>query len=168
MIELTPEVKEFIEDNIDLIENNCWDQIYDNATFTLDSESTGVLTTILLHQGIDPIELQGLDYIPDYYLSDAPISSFRIPRAIHSLGEGCFSYTGLTSITIPENVKVLRDYVFYECAVLTKVTFEGSCNGVDIGSRVFHGCPDELVIRCKKGSDVDTYAHWMKYNVEYI
>ena len=166
MSELTFEVKEFIEQNIDLIEDKRWDEVYENATFNLDSESTGKFTKAMLDIGLDPIAEQGLDWIPDYYLSDTSIVEFDIPNTIHSLGEGCFSYTSIIKIIIPESVKTLRDYVFYECSALKEVTFLDDV--VDIGSRVFYGCPDELVIKCKKNSYVDEYTHLMNLNVEYI
>ena len=163
---LTFEVKEFIEDNIDLIEENRWDEVYDNAAFNLDSDSTGIFTKAMLDIGLNPITEQGLDWIPDYYLSGTSITKFTIPNTIHSLGEGCFSYSSLEKITIPASVKTLRDYVFYECGTLKEVTFIDDV--VDIGSRVFYGCSDELVIKCKENSYVDEYTHQMNLNVEYI
>lgn len=166
MRELTFEVKEFIEQNIDLIEENRWDEVYDNATFNLDSESTGAFTKAMLDIGLDPIREQGLDYIPDYYLSDSTLTTYDIPSNVHHLGEGCFSYSGLSSITIPESVSTLGNYVFYECELLEEVIVLG--NIVDMGSRVFWGCSDSLVIRCKQDSAIDTYAREMNLTVEYI
>ena len=65
IMELTFEVKEFIEDNIDLIEDRAWDQVYDNARFNLDSESMGLFTEAILSIGETPLDV--LEYIPDYY-----------------------------------------------------------------------------------------------------
>ena len=117
---LTFEVKEFIEDNIDLIESGAWDQIYDNAKFTLDSESTGNFTEAMLAIGEDPLDT--LDYIPDYYLSEAKIESFNIPDHIHELCEGCFSYSSLKEIVIPDSVTTIGMYAFYECPQLKRIT----------------------------------------------
>ena len=83
MRELTFEVKEFIEQNIDLIEEKRWDEVYDNAEFNLDSESTGAFTKAMLDVGLDPIREQGLDYIPDYYLSDSTVTTYDIPSNVH-------------------------------------------------------------------------------------
>ena len=166
MNELSFEVKEFIEDNIDLIEEKRWDEVYDNATFNLDSDSTGQFTQAVLSIGLDPIAEQGLDWIPDYYLSSTSITSFNIPNTIHSLGEGCFSYSSLRRIIIPASVQTLRDYVFYECNKLEEVIFLGDVR--DIGSKVFYNCSLDLVISCKKNSYVDEYADQMNIRVNYI
>ena len=166
MSELTFEVKEFIEQNIDLIEEKRWDEVYDNASFNLDSDSTGAFTKAILDIGLDPITEQGLDWIPDYYLSSTSITSFNIPNTIHSLGEGCFSYSAIKRITIPESVETLRDYVFYDCANLEEVVVLGDTK--DIGSRVFYGCSENLVVKCKENSPVDIYCHQMNINVEYL
>lgn len=166
MSELTFEVKEFIEQNIDLIEEKRWDEVYDNASFNLDSESTGKFTKAMLDIGLDPIAEQGLDWIPDYYLSDVNLTTFNIPDTIHHLGEGCFSYSSLKSITIPESVETLGDYVFYECAKLEEVIVLGDIR--DIGSRVFYDCSENLVVKCKENSPVDIYCHQMNINVEYL
>ena len=161
---LTFEVKEFIEDNIDLIEENRWDEVYDNAAFNLDSDSTGIFTKAMLDIGLNPITEQGLDWIPDYYLSGTSITKFTIPNTIHSVGEGCFSYSSLEKITIPESVKTLRDYVFYGCGQLKEIIFLGDIT--DIGSRVIYGCSEDLKIICKKGSHISEYYIGMK--MEYI
>ena len=166
MKQLTFEVKEFIEENIDLIEENRWDEVYDNASFNLDSDSTGMFTKAMLDIGLDPVAEQGLDWIPDYYLSGTSITEFTIPNTLHSLGEGCFSYSSLKTITIPESVETLRDYVFYECANLEEVIVLGDTR--DIGSKVFYGCSENLVVKCKEKSPVDIYCHQMNIHVEYI
>ena len=166
MSKLSFEVCYFIEENIELIEEKRWDEVYDNALFNLDSESTGKFTQAMLSLGIDPIAEQGLDWIPDYYLSDVAITEFSIPNTIHSLGEGCFSYSDLKRITIPASVETLRDYVFYECAKLEEVIVLGDLS--DIGSKIFYGCPENLVVKCKEDSPFGIYCRHMNMNVEYI
>ena len=167
MKQLTLRLKEFIEENIDLIEENRWDEVYENASFDLDStDSTGMFTEAMLDIGLDPIAEQELDWIPDYYLSGTSITEFTIPNTIHSLGEGCFSYSSLKTITIPASVETIRDYVFYECANLEEVIVLGDTR--DIGSKVFYGCPENLVVKCKERSPFETYCHQMNIHVEYI
>lgn len=160
------EVKEFIEQNIDLIEEKRWDEVYDNATFNLDSESTGKFTEAMLKLGIDPLSEQGLDWIPDYYLSDSSIIDFKIPKIVHSLGEGCFSYSSLQRIIIPKSVETLRDYVFYECSKLTDIMFLGDVK--DIGSDIFYGHSVDLIVKCKEGSYIADYCTEQNIAVEYI
>ena len=166
MSELTFEVKEFIEQNIDLIEEKRWDEVYDNASFNLDSDSTGIFTKAMLDTGFDPIKEQELDWIPDYYLSSTSITHFAIPNTIHSLGEGCFSYSSLQRIIIPKSVETLRDYVFYECSKLTNITFLGDVK--DIGSDIFYGHSVDLIVKCKEGSYIADYCTEQNIKVEYI
>lgn len=161
MTNLTSEVKEFIEDNIDLIEARAWDQIYDNAKFTLDSESTGKFTEIMLSIGEDPLET--LNYIPDYYLSDAKIESFNIPDHIHQLCEGCFAFSSLKGIVIPDSVTTIGVYAFYECPQLKLVVIPPSVKTIDVNA--FHAF--DGVIVCKEGSEADNYADFYEFEVEY-
>lgn len=158
---LTFEVKEFIEDNIDLIEDKAWDQIYDNAKFTLDSESTGKFTEAMLAIGEDPLET--LDYIPDYYLSDAKIESFNIPNHIHELGEGCFSYSSLREIVIPDSVTTIGMYAFYECPQLKRVTIPPTVKSIE--GKVFQHT--DCVIVCKQESEANILARFLDLDVEY-
>ena len=158
---LTFEVKEFIEDNIDLIEDRAWDQIYDNARFNLDSESTGGFTLVMLYIGEDPLET--LDYIPEYYLSDANIESFNIPNHILELSEGCFSYSSLKEITIPDSVTTIGMYAFYECPQLKRVVIPSSVQNIEGNS--FY--PFDGVIVCKEGSAAEMYAINCNIDVEY-
>lgn len=168
MVELTFEVKEFIEQNIDLIEQKMWDKVYDNADFTLDSENTGNLTTILLDSGLDPIFEQGLSYIPKYYLSDQKITTFEIPSNITALKEGCFSYSTIQEITIPEAVQEIDDYVFCDCASLKEVTIFSYT--AFISKTAFAYCPKNMIVYCYEGSQVAYRLAELDegFKVEYI
>ena len=163
---MTYQVKEFIQDNKDLIETNAWDQVYDNAIFNLDSESTGELGKIFLDLGIDPIA--ELDYIPDYYLSSTDIKSFTIPNHIHLLSEGCFSYClGLDEIIIPESVEQIAQFAFYACNNLKKITILSN-NLTDLAITAFDMTHPDAVIICKKGTLADSYAQENNFKVQYI
>lgn len=158
---MTDEVKEFIELNIDLIENNEWNKVYDNATIYLDSESTGGLTQVLLDIGIDPLQEQHLDYIPEYYLSGAAIDTFVIPSYIQELQEGCFSYSDIKELHIPEGVRTIGKYAFYECLSLHKIFIPSSVE--DILDEAFD-FTDGVVVYCSEGSYAHEYA--MQHDME--
>ena len=163
---MTHPVKEFIQDNKDLIEENKWDQLYDNAIFNLDSESTGELGKIFLDLGIDPIA--ELDYIPGYYLSSTDITSFTIPNHIHLLSNGCFSYClGLDEIVIPESVTEIAQFAFYACNNLKKITIL-SDNLINLAISSFDMTHPDAVIICKKGTLADHYAQENNFKVQYI
>lgn len=56
------------------------------------------------------------------------------------LGESAFAYSGLTSVTIPESVTRIYDYVFEGCVDLASVTLHD--NITYIGGSAFSGCSD--------------------------
>lgn len=157
MAELTYEVKEFIEDNIDLIEDRAWDQIYDNAKFNLDSESTGGFTNAMLSIGIDPVKDSNLDYIPEYYLTDQSIDTYSIEDSVQSIEEGAFAYSKIKKIVIPESVTSIGSYAFYDCLKLEEVTILSKKLMVT-GSHVFSHFPETLKFRCYENTPV---ASWL-------
>jgi hypothetical protein len=62
------------------------------------------------------------------------LTSASIPNSVNSIGSGAFSYSGLTSITIPGSVTVMSD-AFQYCAQMTSAII---CNGVtSIGAGAF-------------------------------
>lgn len=163
MAELTYEVKEFIEDNIELIEKGSWDQIYDNAKFNLDSESTGGFTNAMLSIGIDPVKDGKLDYIPDYYLADQSIDTYVIEEDVHSIEEGAFAYSKIKKIVIPESITFIGSYAFYDCLKLEEVTIF-SKKLMATGDHVFSYFPETLKIRCYENTPV---AAWLIYEIEH-
>lgn len=158
---MTDEIREFVELNIDLIENHEWNKVYDNATLYLDSESTGGFTQVLLDLGIDPLQEQHLDYIPEYYLSGAAIDTFVIPPHIQELQEGCFCYSDIKELDIPEGVKTIGKYAFYECISLHSIVIPTSV--AEILEEAFE-FTDNVTIYCHEGSYAHNYAtiHNMK------
>lgn len=161
---MTYEVQEFIQDNIELINANEWETVYDNALFTLDSTSTGQVTQCLLQAGVDPVKQGALDHIPEYYLSDADIEQFVIPSGVKELCEGCFSYSKLTSIILPQSVEVIGPYAFYECVNLKHVLVLGDIR--DTGAQAFFN--SSATIHCSEGSLMHKYAEVNELNVEFI
>ena len=162
---MTLSVKEFIQDNKDLIETNAWDQVYDNAIFNLDSDSIGELGKIFLDLGINPIA--ELDYIPDYYLSSTNIKSFTIPNHIYLLSEGCFGYCEqLEEIVIPESVKEIAEFAFYGCSSLKKIVLPKDL--YTLSKTAFDGIHPEAVIYCYKGTVGELFATSNEFKVKYL
>lgn len=59
---------------------------------------------------------------------------------VTAVGESALTYTKLTSITIPECVKVIDTYSFQGSKNLTEVNFAGTPAVTTIGSRAFNSC----------------------------
>ena len=85
MIDLNdvPNIKEWIETHIELIEKEQFDELYKHQEV-----DTSIVTQILLQAGIDP--LKNLDHIPNNYLSGSNISSFSVPTNITRIGSSAF------------------------------------------------------------------------------
>ncbi len=68
--------------------------------------------------------------------SKSSLESITIPEGVTTIGAGAFSWTYITSVTIPSTVRVIGDEAFYYCSNLTKVVIP---NGVKtIGKQAFY------------------------------
>ncbi|MGP1594582.1 MAG: leucine-rich repeat protein [Treponema sp.] len=67
--------------------------------------------------------ISGTFYLPEFIYG----------RKVTQIGSRAFSYSGITSITIPKNVTKIEDWAFYGCKSLTRVIFEEP-NGWKAGS----------------------------------
>lgn len=66
------------------------------------------------------------------------LESITLPSDLETLGTHAFRYAGLTGITIPENVKVLSQYLFAYCDKLSKVELPAGLT--TINGYVFYEC----------------------------
>ena len=153
-------VKNFIEDNVDLIESNSWDIIYEKLNklpiwdkmFTISE-----ITEIVLKAGIDPINY--LSKIPDYYLFRKDIvDEIKLPSKITNIGDlsfqqastlksinlyniekvgiGAFAFSGLTKAEFGKKV-IIETNAFTSCVNL-KILKIG--NNSSIEENAFEGC----------------------------
>ena len=109
-----PELKKFIEENIDLIEAGDFDQLY---KMNVDVPK---FTQVLLEAGIDP--LKNLTYIPPNYLCETDIKEFTVPSHITRIGNSAFwSCEILNKVTLPEGLMFIDDDAFAECHNLWQI-----------------------------------------------
>ena len=91
---MTPELKEFIENNIDLIESNNFVEVYEDLAYDLEpgygtyEQMIGDFTACMLEADIDP--LLHMPYIPTAYLYGQNVSYFGIPTHIDNIGNFAF------------------------------------------------------------------------------
>ena len=143
---MNEQVKKFIENNIDLIEQNKWEEIYKRCEQNLSQKHIGLFTKSLLDCGINPLDL-GLDYIPNYFLNETPnITEFIIPKNIKSIGIWAFNHCDLKKINIPDNVTYIATGAFGFCKSLISINI--SDNVVYIGNDAFTNCDSltEIII----------------------
>ena len=114
------QVKQFIEDNVELIEQNRWEELY-------QKDFPYSFTETLLESGINPLK-QGLNYIPEYFLYKCKvIEEFIIPNNITTIGNLAFcDCTSLTNVVIPNSIKNIGVWAFSDCKSLTSITYLGT------------------------------------------
>ena len=132
------EVKHFIENHIDLIEDEKFKELYKILRDKLTSiELVSEFTETLLSAGIDPADY--MEEIPPHYLGYLEgrnyIQSYIIPNNITSIGSNAFSYcSNLTTVTIGNGVKSIGNSAFNNCSGLTSVTIGNSVTSIGNGA----------------------------------
>ena len=118
---MTQEQKDYIETNIELIENNDWETFFQNAHDGIG----GVLYEAGIYFMDDLIE------IPDWaFYKYEDLTSMIISKGVTRIGRGSFcDCSNLKSIIIPESVTSIGYEAFKNCANLTNIIIP---DGVDI------------------------------------
>lgn len=123
----------FLNKNEDLINNNEWEELYNNCV----KERRGILTKCLLSAELNIIE--EMDKIPDYAFHKDKMKSFTIPNHIKTIGEHAFSLCeNLASITIPNGVTSIGNGAFNGCTNLKSIVIPSSVTS--IGGDAFYKC----------------------------
>ena len=122
------EVKEFIEQYIDLIEDNRFIEIYDKLFISQVKFRYGELTKILLSIDIDPLKY--INVVPLYYLeyekSDWSFERFEVPSNVVQLDDYAFcSCCPIDELILPKSVKTIKAGVFND-ARISKIIYLGT------------------------------------------
>lgn len=134
---MTNEMKNFIEENIELIEDEKFEKLYTLLYYKQSELRPGEFTETLLDADIDPAA--HMKKIPSFYLYESDIQSYVIPNTINSIGTWAFaSCSSLTSITIPNGVTSIDDSAFSGCTSLKSITIPNSVTS--ISREAFYGC----------------------------
>ena len=88
---LSYDVKNFLEENLSLIEAEKFTTLYDTALSTNGVHNVGELTDALLQAGINPLET--LTEVPPLYLDHSVLTTFVVPTHIESLRRSAFSFS---------------------------------------------------------------------------
>lgn len=152
---MSPELKNFINENIDLINENTkesWEDVYKK----IDSKIAGEFTQIILDAGInDPASVLG--YIPKYYLNHCNIQSYIIPSNITHITTNAFSSSSkLISVVIPNSVRSIGYKAFQGCSSLAAIVIPDSV--ISISESAFAWCESlKSVIIPDNVIDIDEY-----------
>lgn len=117
-----PAVKEFIESNIELIDENNFSKLYITAAYNSRPTFVSNITEFLLSANIDPLVY--MDFIPKLYLWHTSTEHFTIPSYIRKIENDAFGFTNLSHITIPSSVISIGVNAFCSCRQLKGVIIE--------------------------------------------
>ena len=125
--------KSFIERNIELIEQEKLNLLYDNAesdilNHKLVPGNMRELTLILKDVfGYEPNQHPSMYAVPSYYRILSDIESFVIPDHIERIKGSAFKNCDrLKEITIPKSIVQIYDQVFFGCNNLKRINYLGS------------------------------------------
>lgn len=170
-MKLKPEVKQFIRDNIRLIDKNDWKSFWLTADEDLDHvifeymHDVCDMTEFLYSCGCNP--LSGIDFIPEGFLCGSDRSSFDIPNGITHIHYGAFSSMDrLTSVVLPETVMYVSSNAFEGCTNLTTVTILNPQTQFSKSS--FERCDNlSTVVYNGTRDDFSTYQDQYSFKVPY-
>lgn len=142
-----------------LLEDYNFTVLYRAAYNYLDTIKIHRVTELLNTLGIDPLDY--LDYIPNDFLSHTQIKSVTIPNHIRGIGIFAFyDCSSLTSVVIPNSVTSIDNYAFCGCDSLTRVTIGSGV--MRIGYKVFESC-----YKLDNINYTDTKDQWSKIKLEH-
>lgn len=144
---LTDESKKFIQDNIELIDNN----EFDTFLKKLNKESSSIkydVINILQSCSID--FLNSVTHIPNYMFSGTNLENVTIPDSVISIGNMAFNNCKkLRSVIIPNSITSLSSGAFHGCTELETITLPESMKR--IGDTAFQFCIKLTSIKIPSG-----------------
>lgn len=144
-------LKNFIENHIDLIENNDFTNLYIDAKEEIPFQ-IGNLTTNLMHAGINPLD--HLNRVVPEMFSNSMINEIELPDNITKIKSQAFlDCFQLSSISIPVSVTEIHDTAFKGCYKLDQIVYEGTVEqwkDLNVSWATFIDCK-AVVITCKDG-----------------
>ena len=117
-------VKKFIEENIELIEQNKFDELYYNAEISLGFLER--MTQVFLDSGIDPLPY--MNHVVPLMYQATDIESIVIPDNIKYLpSRRAFSEcNNLVHVSVPPTLLSFGYETFYKCPNLHTIEFRGT------------------------------------------
>ena len=126
---MTKNVKKFIEDNIELIEQNNFSLLFSKA-FDLTVQQIGELSKVLEDAEIYPLNY--LSYVPSYYMLGTDIEIFAPKPGITYIGRGAFMYCdNLISVDLPEGVEYIHAHAFEDCPNIKELNLPSSLKEIE-------------------------------------
>ena len=106
---LRNDIKIFIESHADLINDNAWGQIYEDAYATF-GEALGLFTDAIIAANINPLDF--LEYVPAYYMIGSSEKKLDIPEGVKYIQDDAFAESKLEYINLPNSLQTIGDNAF--------------------------------------------------------
>lgn len=133
------EICNYIESNIDLIEDNNYEQFF-------NAWNAGGAGNILYEAGID--FLNYVSKIPDRAFIQCEIKDIIIPNNIKIIGAYAFGASDFSYINIPESIHTIENGAFHSCQNLISIDLPDSIT--TIGDGAFSRCHNLKSIKLPK------------------
>ena len=143
-------LKNFIEENIDLIEQKNWRDLYDLASVHIPFQ-IGNLTTNLMYAGINPLD--DIEVVLPEMFADSMIEQIELPVQISVIKRQAFKncYV-LKEITLPAAIIRIEDEAFRDCYDLHTIKYQGTIKHLKMSfpnwehfSKLFDDCATALI-----------------------
>ena len=148
-------LKNFIEENIDIIEKKNWRNLYDLASVHIPFQ-IGNLTTNLMYAGINPLD--DLDVVLPEMFADSMLQKIELPVQISVIKRQAFKNCyELKEITLPPALLRIDDQAFDDCYDLHTIRYPGAIKKLKMSfpnwehfSKLFDDCATSF-IHCTDG-----------------
>ncbi len=114
------------------------------------------------------VELTGGERIGDQaFYQCSMLTSIIIPDSVKVIGNAAFYYcAGLTDIVLPDGVTSIGSYAFYDCTSLTSINIPDGIT--EIADYAFHGCKLASILLPSGLKSIGNYAFYGCYNFTSI
>lgn len=147
---MIPELKQFIEENIDLISDNKFIDVYNKIK---SYAFTRLFTEAMLRADINPLNY--MEAVPPRYLYESNIQDVDIPVGIIVINRYSFAHCHqIKEVTIPEGVIKIGEGAFMSDYALEKLHLPSTLKYIDLGA--FQGC-----IKLKDVTFAGTTKQWI-------
>ena len=125
-------VKRFIEETIDLIEDNKWaDVAYKAASWLnnsfIDHDVIELWKIVRDDLDIDILKFEDVEVVPSYYYYNADIKEIIIPAHILHINRAAFlNCKKLKKVTLPNTLYSIQQNAFLDTVNLTEIEFDGT------------------------------------------
>ena len=143
-------LKNFIEENIDLIEQKNWRDLYDLASIQMPFQ-IGNLTTNLMYAGINPLD--DLEVVLPEMFAESMIQKIELPVQISVIKRQAFrNCYELREVILPPALLRIDEEAFANCYELHTIKYQGTIKHLKMSfpnwehfSKLFDDCATNLI-----------------------